>query len=154
MCRHVLTFRIMLRTGIAQFVGSWVSESGYRLHIRRVCRDQAFVDFLDPRGAPIGRPYMRGAPSIRMIAHYDDYYEDFRVDLWEKSKGFTLHLDHEYDYVLDSEQREALVPSISRYERDRFLDAYYSLFGPLDHFVRTAEQAASVSAPASGNELC
>jgi len=31
-----------------------------------------------------------------------------------------LHLDHEYDYVLDSEQREALEPAISRYERDRF----------------------------------
>jgi hypothetical protein len=44
------------------------------------------------------------------------------------------------DYVLDSEQREALEPAISRYERDRFLDAYYSLFGPLDHFVRTTEQ--------------
>ena len=144
----------MLRTGIAQFVGSWISDSGYRLHIRRARKDQAFVDFLDPRGAPIGRPYMEGAPSIRMIAHYDDYYEDFRVDLWEEGKGFTLHLDHEYDYVLDSQQREALVPSISRYERDRFLDAYYSLFGPLDHFVRNAEQMRRVSAPLRGNELC
>jgi hypothetical protein len=81
---------IILRCGIAQFVGSWLSES-----------------------------------------------EDFRVDLWEKGKGFILHLDHEYHYLLDSEQREALVPSISRYERDRFLDTYYSLFGPMDHFVRT-----------------
>jgi hypothetical protein len=59
------------------------------------------------------------------------------ADLWEESKGFILHLDHEYGYVLDPEQREALVPAISRYERDRFLDACYSLFGPLDHFVRT-----------------
>jgi hypothetical protein len=47
------------------------------------------------------------------------------------------NLDHEYSYVLDPEQREALVQAISRYERDRFLDGYYSLFGPLDHFVRT-----------------
>ena len=116
----------MLRTGIEQFVGFWVSESGYRLRIRKVRKDQAFVDFLDPRGAP--------------VAHHDDYNEDFRVDLWEEGKGFIPHLDHEYDYVLDSEQREALEPAISRYERDRFLDAYYSLFGPLDHFVRTTEQ--------------
>ena len=77
---------------------------------------------------------------MKMIAHYDDYNEDFRVDLWEEGKGFILHLDHEYDYVLDSEQREALEAAISRYERDRFLDEYYSLFGPLDHFVRTTEQ--------------
>jgi hypothetical protein len=33
---------------------------------------------------------------MKMIAHYDDYNEDFRVDLWEESKGFILHLDHEY----------------------------------------------------------
>jgi len=118
----------------------WVSESGYRLRIRKVRKDQAFVDFLDPRGAPIARPYMGGAPSMKMVAHYDDYNEDFRVDLWEQGKGLMLYLDHEYDYVLDSEQREALEPAISRYERDRFLDAYYSLFGPLDHFVRTTEQ--------------
>jgi hypothetical protein len=78
----------MLRTGIERFVGFWVSESGYRLRIRKVRKDQAFVDFLDPRGAPIARPYMGGAPSMKMIAHYDDYNEDFRVDLWEEGKGF------------------------------------------------------------------
>ena len=126
----------MLHNGIAQFVGSWISESGYQLRIRRMRKDLASVDFLDPRGAPIERTYMGGAPSMKMIAHYDNYNEDFRVDLWEEGKRFILHLDHECDYVLDREQREALVPSISRYERDHFLDAFYSLFGPMDHFVR------------------
>ena len=62
------------------------------------------------------------------------------MDLCEEGKGFMLHLDHEYDYVLDSEQREAHVPAINRYERDRFLDAYYSLFDPLKHFVRMTNQ--------------
>lgn len=83
-------------------------------------------------GAPIGRPYMGGAPSVKMIAHHEDYNEDFRVGLWKEGKGFIVHLDHEYDYVLDSERREVLVPSISRYEQDRFLDPYHPLFGPLD----------------------
>jgi hypothetical protein len=127
-------FYTMLRNGIAQFVGSWVSESGYRLRIKKVRKDQAFVDFLDPHGAPLERPYMGGAPSTKMIAHYDDYNETFEVDLWERGKGFILHLDHEYDY--GQEWSEALVPAISRNEGDHFLDAYYSLFGPLDHFVR------------------
>lgn len=44
---------------------------------------------------------------MKMIVHYDDYYENFEVDLWKEGKGFVLHLDHEYDYGLDSEQREA-----------------------------------------------
>ena len=127
----------MLRNGIAQFVGSWVSESGYCLRIKKVRKDRASVDFLDPRGVPVKRTYMGGAPSIKMIAQYDGYYENFEVDLWERGKGFILHLDHEYDYPLDRERREALVPGISRYERDSFLDAFYSLFGPLDHFVRS-----------------
>jgi hypothetical protein len=24
---------------------------------------------------------------MKMVAHYDDYNEDFRVDLWEEGKG-------------------------------------------------------------------
>jgi hypothetical protein len=67
----------MLRNGIAQFVGSWLSGSGYRLRIEKVRKDRAVVGFLDPRGAPIARPYMGGVPSMKMIAHYDDYNEDF-----------------------------------------------------------------------------
>ena len=62
----------MLRNGIAQFVGSWVSESGYHLRIKKVRKGRASVDFLDPRGAPVQRPYMGGAPSLKMVAHYDD----------------------------------------------------------------------------------
>ena len=54
------TFCIMLRNGIAQFVGSWVSESGYHLRIKKVRKGQASVDFLDPRGTPVQRPYMGG----------------------------------------------------------------------------------------------
>ena len=130
----------MTRYGIARFVGSWVSASGYRLRIKKVREDQASVDFLDPRGAPVQRPYMKGAPSMKMIAHYDEYNGIFEVDLWEEGKGFILDLTHEYDYELDLERREALVPALSRYERDRFLDECYSLFGPLDHFVRGKEQ--------------
>jgi len=135
---------IMLRNGIAQFVGSWVSGSGYRLRIRKVRNDRASVDFLDPRGAPVKRTYMKRAPSVRMTAYYDDYYGNFEVDLWERHKGFTLHLDHEYDYALDPEKREALVPTISRNERDHFLNSFYSLFGPLDHFVRERLQPEKI----------
>jgi hypothetical protein len=131
------TFCIMTRYGIARFVGSWVSASGYRLRIKKVRKDWASVDFLDPRGVPVQRRYMRGAPSVNMIAHYDDYNGIFKVDLWEQGKGFILDLTHEYDYELDPERREALVPALSRSEWDRFLDEYYSVFGPLDHFVRT-----------------
>jgi len=58
------TFCIMLRNGIAQFVDSWVSESGYHLRIKKVRKGRASVDFLDPRGAPVQRPYMGGAPFI------------------------------------------------------------------------------------------
>ena len=138
----------MTRYGIARFVGSWVSASGYRLRIEEVLRDQASVDFLDPRGVPIQRPYMRGAPTVKMIAHYDDYNENFEVDLWEEGKGFILDLSHHYNYELDLEQREALVPALSRFERDRFLDECYSLFGPLDHFVRRKAQNRTIEATA------
>jgi hypothetical protein len=41
-------------------IGSWVSQFGYHLRVEKVRRDRAIVDFLDPRGAPIARPYMGG----------------------------------------------------------------------------------------------
>src|SRR5262245_16322410 len=100
----------MMRTGIARFIGSWVSASGHRLRIRRVRKNKASVDFLDPSGRPVRRPYMSGAPSLQMVAHYDDYDGLFEVDLWHCSKGFRLHLDHEDQYELDEYRREALVP--------------------------------------------
>jgi hypothetical protein len=110
------------------------------LRIKKVREDLASVDFLDPRGASVQRPYMKGAPSMKMIAHYDDYNGIFEGDLWEEGKRFILDLTHEYNYELDLERREALVLTLSRNERDRFLDECYSLFGPLDHFVRGKEQ--------------
>jgi hypothetical protein len=104
----------MIRYGIAKFVGSWVSASGYCLHIKKVRKDLASVDFLGPSGAPVQRSYMRGAPSTNMVARYDDCYGTFEVELWEEGKGFILDLSHKYDYELDPERREALVPALSR----------------------------------------
>jgi hypothetical protein len=140
----------MMRHGIERFVGSWVSASGYRLRIRRLRKDKASVDFLDPTGRPVERPYMQGAASLQMVAHYDDYDDLFEVELWDQGKGFSLHLDHENDYELDKRRREALVPSISRYERDRYLGQFYPLFGPLEHFVR--EENAEPDGVANGSQ--
>lgn len=62
--------------------------------IKKVRKDQAAVDFVDSRGDPVQRTYMRGAPSVNMIGRYDDYNENFEVDLWEESQGFILDLTH------------------------------------------------------------
>jgi hypothetical protein len=62
------------------------------------------------------------------------------LELWEEGKGFILDLSHEYDYDLDPERHESLEPALSRYQQGHFLDEYYSLFGPLAHFVRKEEQ--------------
>jgi hypothetical protein len=70
---------------------------------------------------------MGAAPSLKMVAHYDEYSGMFKVDLWEEGKGFILNLNHGYNCELDPERREALVPVLSRNERDHFLDACYSL---------------------------
>lgn len=70
------TFCIMLRNGIAQFVGSWVSESGYHLRIKKVNKGRASVDFFDPRAAPVQRSYMGGVAltedgrALRLERHF------------------------------------------------------------------------------------
>ncbi len=126
----------MMDFSINKFTGKWRSESGYSIEIQRITELQASVSLLDCNGKPVLRPYFNNCPTIGMIATYDDYDGTFEVDLWEKGKGFTLHLDHEYSYELDHLNRESLIFSISRYEEDNFLDTYYKLFGPLDHFTR------------------
>lgn len=48
----------------------------------------------------------------------------------DKGKGFYLCLMH------DPMDENELVPGISRYVEDKFLDKYYSLFYPLERFKR------------------
>ena len=64
-------FCLTTHDGIVRYVGSWVSASGYRLRIKKVGKDQASVDFLDPHGASVQRPYMGGAASVKMIGTRD-----------------------------------------------------------------------------------
>jgi hypothetical protein len=139
---YALNLESMIRYGIDKFVGSWVSASGNLLRIKKVRKDLASVDFYDRKGAPVQRHYMGGAPSTSMAAYYDDYFGNFEVELWEE-KRFILDLSHEYDYELDPKRREALVPALSWNTGDRSLDEWRSAFGPLDHFVRRKEPAAS-----------
>lgn len=40
---------------------------------------------------------------------------------------------------LDQFKLDALVPALSRYEDDHFLDAYYALFGSLSHYTKEGE---------------
>jgi len=44
---------------------------------------------------------------MKMVAHYDDYNE---ASEWScgGGQGVILHLDHEYDYVLDSSSAKRL----------------------------------------------
>lgn len=59
------------------------------------------------------------------------------VGLWAKDKGFELHLNFEPAYELDKERRDSLTVALSRFEKDHVLDAYYYLFQPLSHYVKT-----------------
>ncbi len=130
--------------GIDRYVGCWVSSSEQRLRIYRISDIRASVDFLDSSGAPVVRSYMGDALALSMEANFDDYDGDFEVDLWNKDKGFTLHLNYEHEYDLDESRREALVFSLSRFQKDEFLESFFPLFGPMNHFVRDkkAEQAS------------
>jgi hypothetical protein len=91
---------------------------------------------------------------VKMIAHYDNYNGIFEVDLWEGGKELILDLTHQYNYELDPERREALVPALIQYERDRFLDEYYSLFGPLDHSLRRNAQNKTLEVTAAAPSSC
>lgn len=124
-----------MKFGIEKYIGLWESEDGYRLDIAKVSDTSALVSFYDPSGDAVIRPYYNDSPTIEMPASYDDYYGEFKIDLWEEGKGFEIDIHHEEEYELDEFKRESLIPAITRYEEDNYLDKYYKLFGKLNHFI-------------------
>ncbi len=119
------------------FIGTWVSESGHCLKIEKVDDLHALVSFFLDSGEPVLRPYFDNAPTTKMPATYDDYEGDIEVHLWDSEKRFSLILTHDYDYLLDKLERESLIPALSRFAEDDFLENYYELFGPLNHYTRS-----------------
>ena len=120
---------------ISKFIGEWENESGNVLVIQRKTALSGSVSFFKgPKCEPVLRPYCGNSPSLEMNSYLTEYGDTLQVELWEKEKGFRLDLTYEYAYELDKDWRDALVPALSRYEKDAFLDQYYHLFEPLEHY--------------------
>jgi len=127
---------------IENYIAEWQSESGKRLSIRRIDDETVSVSFFaPPDDRPILRPWCGNKPSVNMIAKYNPADSpELVVELWDKGKGFTLHLNFELAYELDKDRRNSLTVALSRYEKDDFLDEYYSLFEPLEHYTKTTAE--------------
>ena len=122
---------------ISKFIGEWENESGNVLVIQRKTALSGSVSFFKgPKSEPVLRPYCGNSPSLEMDSYLTEYVDTLQVELWEKEKGFRLDLTYEYAYELDKDWRDALVPALSRYEKDAFLDQYYHLFEPLEHYTK------------------
>ena len=134
---------MILDSYIDNYIGEWKNERGNRLTIKKVDETTALVSFFAaPDGQPIHRPWCGEKPTVDMIAKYDPQEGPrLEVELWGKRRGFRLHLTFEAQYELDRDQQDALVPALSRYREDHFLDQYYCLFEPLAHYTKAvAEQ--------------
>jgi hypothetical protein len=125
-----------MKTGINKYIGVWETNDGYQLHISKTSDTSALVSLYNAMHQPIKRPYFNENTTIQMVAGYDDYLDEFRVDLWERGKGFELNLTCVSEYLINNRREEVLVTALSRYEEDDFLDKYYGTFGSLQHFVR------------------
>ena len=114
------------------------NEAGNRLSIRKVGDETCVVSFFTARdNQPIQRPWYAAKLSVAMVATYrPEDGPDLLIELWEKGMGFTLHLNFEAAYILDDAERDTLVPALSRYEEDDFLDQYSRYFAPLKHYPR------------------
>ena len=127
---------------IDHYIGEWENEIGNRLKIKKVDDETAIVSFFTPpEYLPINRPWCNQKPSINMVAKYNPGESpDLAVELWNVDKGFKLYLSFEFEYMLDKLHRDSLVPALSRYEEDDFLDKYYHYFEPLMHYIRRKEK--------------
>lgn len=124
---------------IKKYIGTWENEDGNRLLIERE-QGKIVVSFLAEKAAPVERPYANGEPSLKMPTTYNEDEYVIEVELWGKDKGYNLCLWHEPAYELDPERQEALVPGLSKYEADSFLNKYDYLFGTLKHYRRINEK--------------
>ncbi len=128
-----------MKFGIDKFIGIWKSEDGYRLEISKIADDLASASLYDPSDEPVIRPYYENKPALQMPASYDEYHGEFVIELWKHGKGFNLDLTYLDDFVLKKQKIEELVPAISRYEKDHFLDKYYKIFGNLKNFQKNTQ---------------
>lgn len=87
-----------------KYVGEWDNECGWRLCITRL-DDNRFSVSLLAKGQPIERPWYGNQPSTEMIGEYDAEY-GLVVELWEKGKGFSLHLG--FELTLSSTNKTAM----------------------------------------------
>lgn len=72
-----------------------------------------------------------------MTAEYSPRDEPgLEVQLSGKRRRFILDLNFEPDYELDPEQRDSLVPALSRDMNADFLEQYYHIFEPLKAYTR------------------
>jgi hypothetical protein len=119
------------------YVDEWADPYGRCLRITKINATTAAVS-LFAKNQPLARPWYVSRPSIEMLATYDSVDgPQVVVALWATGKGFALRLNLEHAYELDKERRDSLTVSLSRFEEDHFLDAYYYLFQPLSHYVKT-----------------
>jgi hypothetical protein len=119
---------------LKDYVGIWRNEIGNEIIIQPKDKKSlkvSFISYVDNK--PINRQYSGGSYSIEMHAELDYYKTSLDVELWEKGKGFQLNLMPE---IMNENE---LVPGISRYTNDKFLDKYYYLFGPLTRYTRTGK---------------
>jgi hypothetical protein len=122
---------------IDNYAGEWADLYGRCLRITKINSTTASVS-LFAENKPLARPWYESRPSIEMLATYDPADSpQLVVELWETGKGFALHLNLEPAYELEKERRDSLTVSLSRFEEDHFLDAYYYVFQPLSHYVKT-----------------
>lgn len=119
---------------LKDYVGIWSNDIGNEIIIQSKDKKSlkvSFISYVDNK--PINRQYSDGSYSIEMHAELDYYKTSLEVELWEKGKGFQLSL------MPDTMNERELVPGISRYTSDKFLDKYYYLFGPLTRYTRTGK---------------
>lgn len=124
------------------YVGTWVGEPSRVLTIRKVGKRRYAVS-LTVGGTPVLRPWMNHAPTTEMPATYSyDAFDgpSFIVDLWPPGERLVMHLDYEPLYVLDQDQRDALVLLLGCDESFAdHIEGCSEAIGGLEHFVRAIE---------------
>ena len=127
---------------INNYEGHWQNEDGCHIYISIINETTAHVSFYTgEKRQPVYRPWFKNKPTFDMTGHYNPIESpELVVDLADPDSGFCLNLLYEDYLAINGIVQAALVPSISRYEEDAFLDQYYVMLGSLNTYTKCEKQ--------------
>lgn len=119
-----------------ELVGIWKMNNGNKLIFNYSQKNKISASFISGKtGNLLKREYFNDKFTKDMHTWFDSYEGEYRIDLWKKGKGYSLHFGSLFDFDINKNSNQ-MSCSISRYAEDSFLDKYTKLLDTVGTYTK------------------